>query len=79
MAKGMMMVTIQIRYVTRKPVLGCLRPAKAQTSLLSYSDELEPCKFGFIKYRYDTIYALNNKDAGLQFVYGKTGFSWRGS
>ena len=38
-----------------KTCIRRFRPGKTQTGLLSYRDQLESWKFGFRKYRYDTI------------------------
>ena len=38
-----------------------LRPGKIQTGLFSFRSLLESWNFGFSKYRYNTIYAVNNK------------------
>ena len=74
-----------------KICLRGFRPSKTQSSLLSYRDQLESWSFGFSKYRYYTIYVVNNKGADptvrmrrliCAFVvrmWHKQVFSWRGS
>ena len=68
-----------------------LGPDKTQTGLLNYRDLLKSWNLGFSKYRYYTIYAVNNKgfDQTVQMhrlictlivcIWHKQNFSWHGS
>ena len=74
-----------------KTSLRGFRPGKTQTSLLSYSDQLESWNSGFSKYRYYIICVANNKGADqtarmrrlictfVVRIWLKQVFSWHGS